>query len=65
MAGFSIEPTAFRCTAAEFAAQIEQAGIPGAGMGRYLLAARSADVPPQQGQWADLSLQYAARFTRV
>ncbi|MDQ1256811.1 MAG: DegT/DnrJ/EryC1/StrS family aminotransferase [Candidatus Hydrogenedentes bacterium] len=37
MAGFSIDPAAFRCTVEEFAAQVAQAGIPGAGMGEYYL----------------------------
>ncbi|HVF10252.1 MAG TPA: DegT/DnrJ/EryC1/StrS family aminotransferase, partial [Abditibacteriaceae bacterium] len=37
MFGFSIHPQQFRCRTAEFAQQIEQAGIPGAGMGEYYL----------------------------
>jgi len=37
MAGMSIEPEAFRCTAEEFAAQMAEAGIPGAGQGKYYL----------------------------
>jgi dTDP-4-amino-4,6-dideoxygalactose transaminase len=37
MAGFSIDPNAFRCTTEEFAAQLEEEGIPGAGMGEYYL----------------------------
>jgi perosamine synthetase len=37
MAGFSIEPEAFTCTTEEFAAQLAEADIPGAGMGEYYL----------------------------
>lgn len=37
MLGFNIDAAAFRCTTEEFAAQIEQEGVPGAGMGRYYL----------------------------
>ncbi len=37
MAGFNIEPSAFACSTGEFAAQLAEAGIPGAGMGRYYL----------------------------
>ncbi len=37
MAGFSIDPQAFRCTAEEFAQQVADAGIPGAGLGKYYL----------------------------
>jgi len=37
MAGFSIEPEAFRCDAESLAAQIAEAGIPGAGQGKYYL----------------------------
>ncbi|MGQ9553617.1 MAG: DegT/DnrJ/EryC1/StrS family aminotransferase [Anaerolineae bacterium] len=37
MAGFSIDPSAFRCTAEEFAQQMVEAGIPGAGLGEYYL----------------------------
>jgi len=37
MAGFSIEPEAFRCDTEAFAAQLAGAGIPGAGMGEYYL----------------------------
>jgi hypothetical protein len=35
MAGFNLEPGAFRCTTDEFGAQLAQAGIPGIGTGRY------------------------------
>lgn len=37
MAGFSIRPDAFRCSADEFAAQLVKAGLPGAGLGKYYL----------------------------
>jgi len=37
MAGFSIAPGQFRCTPEEFAAQAAQAGLTGAGLGRYYL----------------------------
>jgi len=37
MAGFNIETRKFRCTLDEFAKQLDAAGIPGAGTGRYYL----------------------------
>jgi len=37
MFGMSIEPGAFRCSAEEFARQLAEAGIPGAGQGKYYL----------------------------
>jgi len=37
MAGFNIAPPAFSCNTEQFAAQLAEAGIPGAGMGRYYL----------------------------
>ncbi|MBI2190925.1 MAG: aminotransferase class V-fold PLP-dependent enzyme [Planctomycetes bacterium] len=37
MAGFSIDPRAFRCDAEDFAAQLVRAGLTGAGLGRYYL----------------------------
>jgi len=37
MAGFNIEAKKFRCTVDEFAKQLADAGIPGAGTGRYYL----------------------------
>lgn len=37
MFGFSVEPAAFRCLPAEFAAQVTAAGIPGAGLAEYYL----------------------------
>lgn len=37
MAGFSIEPAAFRCSAEDFAVQLAEAGVSGAGQGKYYL----------------------------
>jgi len=37
MLGMSIDPSAFRCDAEEFARQLSEAGIPGAGTGKYYL----------------------------
>lgn len=37
MIGFSIDPKAFRYSADDFAARLEEEGIPGAGTGRYYL----------------------------
>ncbi len=37
MAGFSIEPAAFKCSGEEFAAQLAKAGVSGAGQGKYYL----------------------------
>lgn len=37
MLGISIDPEAFTCTSDEFAAKLVEAGIPGAGLGRYYL----------------------------
>ncbi|MBM3234975.1 hypothetical protein FJZ31_01620 [Candidatus Poribacteria bacterium] len=37
MFGMSIDPNAFQCTAEEFAQQLVEAGIPGAGQGKYYL----------------------------
>ena len=37
MAGFSIDPTAFRCDAEAFAQQVAEAGLTGAGLGKYYL----------------------------
>jgi dTDP-4-amino-4,6-dideoxygalactose transaminase len=37
MFGLSIDPAAFRCTSEEFAKQLAEAGIPGAGLGKYYL----------------------------
>ena len=37
MAGLSIDPATFTCTAEEFADQLAEAGIPGAGQGKYYL----------------------------
>ncbi len=37
MAGLTVDPEQFTCTVAEFADQLAEAGIPGAGMGAYYL----------------------------
>lgn len=37
MAGFTIDPAMFTCSTEEFAAQVAEQGIPGAGMGEYYL----------------------------
>ena len=37
MFGMSIDPDAFRCTGDEFARELREEGIPGAGLGRYYL----------------------------
>lgn len=37
MAGFSIDPAAFKCSGEEFAAQLAKAGVSGAGQGKYYL----------------------------
>jgi dTDP-4-amino-4,6-dideoxygalactose transaminase len=37
MAGFNLDPAAFRCDAEAFARQLEAAGIPGIGTGKYYL----------------------------
>ena len=37
MFGISVDPVQFSCTVAEFATQLAEAGIPGAGMGAYYL----------------------------
>lgn len=37
MTGFRIDPHAFRCDAEEFARQLAEAGVPGAGQGKYYL----------------------------
>jgi hypothetical protein len=39
MCSFSIDPEQFRCSADEFAGQLQAAGIPGAGTARYYLLA--------------------------
>jgi len=43
MFGMSIDPAAFACTTAEFAGQLVEAGIPGAGMGEYYLMPEACD----------------------
>ena len=50
MFGFSIDPKQFRCTTAEFAGQLEQAGIPGAGMGEYYLMPAALTFLQQQAR---------------
>ena len=37
MFGLSLDPNVFKCTTAEFADQLQEAGIPGTGMGKYYL----------------------------
>jgi len=37
MAGFSLEPGAFRCNTEEFAQQVSEAGLTGAGIANYYL----------------------------
>ena len=37
MTGFSIDPNAFRCDAESFAQQVADAGLTGAGLGKYYL----------------------------
>ena len=49
MAGFNIDPKQFKISADDFAKQVEEAGIAGAGTGRYYLmpaALRSSPRPP-------------------
>ncbi len=43
MFGMSIDPDAFACSAADFAAQLADAGIPGAGLGEYYLMPEACD----------------------
>jgi dTDP-4-amino-4,6-dideoxygalactose transaminase len=66
MFGMSLDPKAFRCSADEFARQLSEAGIPGAGTGRYYLMpaactfleanARSRrypySIPPASGEYS-------------
>jgi dTDP-4-amino-4,6-dideoxygalactose transaminase len=47
MAGFHIDPQAFRCSAAEFAAGVSKAGIPEATLARYYLLPESCIFLPQ------------------
>ena len=42
MFGMNIDPKQFRCTTDEFAQQLNQAGVPGAGTGRYYLMPAAA-----------------------
>ena len=50
MAGFSIDPAAFRCSAEEFAAQLVETGIPGAGLGKYYLMPAALTFLQKQAQ---------------
>ncbi|MCD6359310.1 MAG: aminotransferase class V-fold PLP-dependent enzyme [Armatimonadetes bacterium] len=49
MFGMSIDPEAFTCTTAEFAEQLVEEGIPGAGMGEYYLMPEACTF---LGRWA-------------
>jgi dTDP-4-amino-4,6-dideoxygalactose transaminase len=69
MAGFSIDPQAFRCTAEEFAAQAAEAGLTGAGLGEYYLMPAAlpflqekaqAGIYPYSRPPASRSYRYAA-----
>ena len=69
MAGFSIAPEAFRCSAEDFAAQVAEEGIPAIGQGKYYLmpaaltflqeAAKTQTYPYSQPP-ASRSYQYSA-----
>ena len=50
MAAFSIDPQAFRCDTESFAAQLAEAGIPGAGMGEYYLMPASVTFLQERAQ---------------
>lgn len=50
MAGFSIDPDAFRCDTESFAAQLAEAGIPGIGMGAYYLMPAALTFLEEQAQ---------------
>jgi len=66
MFGFSIEPDFFRCSCSEFAEQLAEEGITGAGMGRYYLMPEACrflrenaerrvfpySIPPASGTYA-------------
>jgi dTDP-4-amino-4,6-dideoxygalactose transaminase len=43
MFGFSLDPEQFRCTPAEFAGQMVEAGIPGASLAEYYLLPEACD----------------------
>jgi perosamine synthetase len=44
MTGFNIDPDAFTCSTEDFAAQLAEAGVPGAGMGQYYLMPEAMTV---------------------
>jgi len=48
MAGFSIDPRAFACSAEELAVQLVEAGLPGAGLGRYYLMPAALEFLQEQ-----------------
>jgi dTDP-4-amino-4,6-dideoxygalactose transaminase len=50
MAGFRIDPQAFRCTPEEFAQQLAEAGIPGIGLGKYYLMPEAARFLARQAE---------------
>lgn len=50
MTGFSIEPAAFRVGAEEFARQVAEEGIPGAGLGRYYLMPEACTFLQRQAE---------------
>jgi perosamine synthetase len=50
MAGFSLEPGAFRCSPAEFGAQMDQMGIRGSGTARYYLMPEAALFLKEQAE---------------
>lgn len=50
MFGLSIDPKAFRCNADEFAKQLEDAGIPGAGTARYYLMPAACSFLQEKAQ---------------
>ena len=50
MAGFNIDPDAFTCDTATFAAQLAEAGISGIGMGKYYLMPAGLVFLQQQAQ---------------
>jgi hypothetical protein len=50
MAGFSLEPGAFRCDAEAFAAQMHAAGILGSGLARYYLMPAGAQFLQRQAE---------------
>ena len=53
MAGFSIEPEQFRCSAEEFARQVAEEGITGAGLGKYYLMPAACTFLQRQAEGKD------------